>query len=129
MARTHSPTLRSAELPRLRKGRPSFSVHLGGSYTTVHAADTKLVAGMWVHLAGVLTKDKKLKIFVDGKLAATGKAGAVLGDRNGSAFQLYDRCLEQPDWGAVASGSCGTRPAKSPMPSLLASKNALMCSS
>ena len=63
----------------LSKGRPRFVVRVDSN---VHAAGAKQnVVGKWVHLAGVLTPDKKLLIYVDGKLAAEGKTpGFIVSD-------------------------------------------------
>jgi len=52
----------------LKDGQPRFSVVVGNKATT--AAAKAPVTG-WVKLVGVITADKKAKLFVDGKLAAT----------------------------------------------------------
>ena len=60
----------------LQNGRPHFAVRISGKPASV-GAKTK-VAGKWAHLAGVLTLDKKLQIYVDGKLAGTAKAPGLI---------------------------------------------------
>jgi len=69
----------------IRKGTPSFSVHLGGSYTTVRAAGPKLAAGEWVHLAGVFD-GKEIRIYVNGRRAGRKKAS---GPRTLNGYPLY----------------------------------------
>lgn len=44
---------------------------------TVITADVEVV-GRWVHLAGVLTTDKKLRIYVDGELNASGTVSSLI---------------------------------------------------
>ena len=60
----------------LKGGRPHFAVRISGKMFGVNASDD--VVGQWTHLAGVLTADKQLKLYVDGKLAASGKAGGLI---------------------------------------------------
>ncbi len=56
----------------VRKGRPRFVVREAGKVYSVGAR--RLVTGRWVHLAGVLTKTGKLRIYVNGKPAGRAKA-------------------------------------------------------
>jgi len=60
----------------LEKGRPTFQVRASSALSQV-AAD-KVIVGEWTHLAGVLTADKNLQLFVNGRLAATGHATGLL---------------------------------------------------
>jgi outer membrane protein assembly factor BamB len=53
----------------LQGGRPRFAIRAGGKLTSVGAKAR--VVGRWAHLAGVLTRGKELKIYVDGNLAAS----------------------------------------------------------
>ncbi|MHC4298140.1 MAG: outer membrane protein assembly factor BamB family protein [Planctomycetota bacterium] len=63
----------------LRNGQPRFTVRTGGKSATV-TGKTK-IAGKWTHLAGVLTGDKQLRIYVNGELAGSTKApGLLAGD-------------------------------------------------
>ena len=57
-------------------GRPHFSVRADAELSSVAAKEK--VGGRWVHLAGVLTADKNLQIFVDGVLAATAPAPSLI---------------------------------------------------
>lgn len=76
-------------------GQPSFSVHVGGGYTTVSGEDrVALESGRWHHLAGVYD-GTQLSLYLDGELidreAATGPVTPnslpliIGGDVNGSA--------------------------------------------
>ncbi len=56
----------------LRRGRPYFAVRVDSKLCQI--SGEKSVVGRWVHLAGVLTDDHKLLLYVDGKLAASGQA-------------------------------------------------------
>ena len=82
----------------LNGGKPRFVIRSDNEISFVQA-DRKVV-GKWVHLAGVLTKDKKLKIFVDGKLAAAGKAAKLIASEPKQAMEI----------GADAEGSVGDYP-------------------
>jgi outer membrane protein assembly factor BamB len=56
----------------LNKGRPYFAVRSNGAVGSVRADER--IEGGWVHLAGVMTPEKELRIYVDGK-----QAGAAAG--------------------------------------------------
>ena len=60
----------------LRDGQPRFAVRADNKVASVTAKGK--VTGEWVHLAGVLTADKKLKIYVDGKLAGSATAPGLI---------------------------------------------------
>ena len=60
----------------VRAGRPQFAVRINEEAYSV-TAEEKIV-GKWVHLAGVLTKDGQLQIYVDGKLAGKAKAAGLI---------------------------------------------------
>jgi len=60
----------------LRGGRPRFTVRIDGKAFTVEGKER--VNGRWVHLAGVLTREGKMFLYVDGKEAAAGKASGLL---------------------------------------------------
>jgi outer membrane protein assembly factor BamB len=76
----------------LQEGRPGFSVRAEKTVATAEAA--RALDQGWHHIAGVLTAEKKLLLYVDGQLAAETKApgfiarrpnqGLVLGDAPGS---------------------------------------------
>jgi hypothetical protein len=46
------------------------------------------VSGKWAHLAGVLTADKKLEVYVDGKLASSGKVTGLLSRDPAQAMEI-----------------------------------------
>ncbi len=52
----------------LEKGQPKFTVR-EGEEKTVTAVGGKRIVGKWAHLCGVLTADKHVQLYVDGKLA------------------------------------------------------------
>ena len=60
----------------LKKGVPCFGIRSDSKPFAVSAKQKAV--GKWVHLAGVLTADKKLQIYVDGKLAGTAEAGGLI---------------------------------------------------
>jgi outer membrane protein assembly factor BamB len=60
----------------IQNGQPHFAVRADGNLSTVRAK-TKAV-GKLVHLAGVLTPDKKVRIYVNGRLSGTAKAPGLL---------------------------------------------------
>ncbi|MHC4399264.1 MAG: outer membrane protein assembly factor BamB family protein [Planctomycetota bacterium] len=60
----------------LKAGRPHFSVRAEGEHRSV--AGKEKVPGRWAHLAGVLTDDRKLQIYVDGRLAASTEAPGLI---------------------------------------------------
>ncbi len=65
----------------LEDGRPHFAIRTEGEPHA--AAATRKVLRRWVHLAGVLTEDRRLQVFIDGEPAASAKAGRFLaGDPN-----------------------------------------------
>ncbi len=62
-----------------QKGKPQFCVRAGDKLSAVSA--TRKATKRWVHLVGVLSEDRKLRLYVDGKLSATAKAsGPLTGD-------------------------------------------------
>lgn len=52
-------------------GRPVFSVTAQNNTSSVAAK--KSITGEWTHLAGIITADKQLVLYVNGEVAATGK--------------------------------------------------------
>ena len=59
-----------------RQGRPRFLVRADGKLAVAAARDP--ATRRWVHLAGVLTRDGTMRLFVDGKQVATSRAAAPL---------------------------------------------------
>ena len=60
----------------LQQGKPVFHVRSADNLSTL-AAKGK-TAGRWVHLAAVLTKDKVMRVYIDGQKAAEGEAEALV---------------------------------------------------
>jgi len=82
----------------LTGGKCRFVVRSGQTVATVAAKET--VVGKWVHLAGVLSGEGKLKLFVDGKLSATAGGGKLI-----SAVPV-----QATEIGADAGGAVGNYP-------------------
>jgi len=60
----------------VQKGKPVFMVRSGEKLVT--ATGEIKITNKWVHLAGVLTKDKQMRLYVDGKLVAEAKAPGLV---------------------------------------------------
>jgi len=60
----------------LQQGRPHFTVRAKDQGGT--AAADQQITGRWCHLAGVLTADKRLELYVDGKRVATAKTPTLI---------------------------------------------------
>ncbi len=61
----------------VNKGKPQWMVRTSEEKLASISA-RKSIVGNWVHLTGVLTKDKKLQLYVNGQLAASGDAPKLL---------------------------------------------------
>jgi hypothetical protein len=60
----------------LAGGKPQFLVRSDSKLTTVEGP--KRIVGEWHHVAGVLTAEKEVRLYVDGQLVAEGTAPALL---------------------------------------------------
>lgn len=80
----------------IRGGQPRFVIRSAEEISSVSANQN--VVGRWVHLAGVLTADKKLQIFVDGKLAGQAEASDFIAAKPVQTTQI----------GADEGGSVGS---------------------
>jgi outer membrane protein assembly factor BamB len=60
----------------LRDGKPQFSIRSSGNLATI--GGQKPIVGGWHHVCGVLKSDKTMKLYVDGELAAEGRANGLL---------------------------------------------------
>ncbi len=60
----------------LEKGVPTFSVRAASKLTAIRG-DRRIIGG-WHHVLGALTEDRKLRLYVDGKLAAEGQGDSLL---------------------------------------------------
>ena len=58
------------------KGKPAFMVRSGKQLATATAKIK--VTKKWIHLAGVLTEDKQMRLYVNGELAAEAKATGLI---------------------------------------------------
>lgn len=70
----------------LKGGKPNFGVRVGGELTSI-AAKQRIV-GEWAHLAAVLTPEKKMRLYIDGKLAASGEAKSLLTGDPAEALEI-----------------------------------------
>ena len=70
----------------LQGGKPFFAVRSSGD--VVSAGGKKRILNKWVHLAGVLTAEKEIRIYVDGKLAGTGKAPGLVNANPAEGMQV-----------------------------------------
>jgi hypothetical protein len=70
----------------LQGGRPHFAVRINGEQASVEAK-TKVV-GRWVHLAGVLSTENKLQLFVDGKLVASNRVSGLVAQDPQEAMEI-----------------------------------------
>ncbi len=83
----------------LQGGTPGFSIRAEKTTTTAQSA--RALDQGWHHIAGVLTAEKMVRLYVDGQLAAETKAnalipaepklGLILGDAGGSLVSDYGR--------------------------------------
>jgi len=76
-------------------GRPQFIVRSGKDLAVVEAKDKAV--GKWVHLAGVLTADGQVRIYVDGKLSASAGGAKLLDSDPAQGLEI----------GADAGGAVG----------------------
>lgn len=60
----------------LKNGKPHFAIRVKEKLHDV--AGEARVVGKWVHLAGVLTADRQLQLYVNGELVASGKASGFI---------------------------------------------------
>jgi outer membrane protein assembly factor BamB len=70
----------------LKNGRPSFQVRINDIAHKVFA--TRKVADQWTHVAGVLTPEAQLQVWVDGQLAGTAKAPSLLPGSAGQPTEI-----------------------------------------
>lgn len=60
----------------LKNGKPQFLVRSEDGLATVEGP--KRIVGGWHHIVGVLDNDKQMRLYVDGKLAASGKSKGLI---------------------------------------------------
>jgi outer membrane protein assembly factor BamB len=70
----------------LQEGRPGFSVRAEKNAVTAESA--RALDQGWHHIAGVLTQDHRLLLFVDGSLAAETKANGLIPRRPNIGLEL-----------------------------------------
>jgi hypothetical protein len=70
----------------LKSGRPHFGVRVNQELATVSA--TEKIVGRWAHVAGVLTAEKQLRIYVDGKPAGRAMASGLLGTNPAEGMEI-----------------------------------------
>jgi outer membrane protein assembly factor BamB len=72
----------------LQEGRPAFSIRAEKATTTAQAQ--RALDQGWHHLAGVLTEDQRLILYVDGQVAAEAKAPALIPAQPRNGLMLGD---------------------------------------
>ncbi len=82
----------------LKAGKPRFAVRTADALFSVAAK--KPVGTKWTHVAGVLTADKRMQVYVNGQLAGSGKAGALISSNPSQGMEI----------GADDRGSAGDYP-------------------
>ncbi|MDP6546589.1 MAG: PQQ-binding-like beta-propeller repeat protein [Phycisphaerae bacterium] len=60
----------------IQGGRAKFAVRSGGKLVTLSGKGK--IVGRWTHIAGVLNGDRKMQVYVDGKLAGSAQAAAMI---------------------------------------------------
>ena len=70
----------------LAGGKPQFTIRVTDAPYSVTADES--VLGRWVHLAGVLTEEKELQVYIDGKLAASVEVPSLLIASPGQAMEV-----------------------------------------
>jgi outer membrane protein assembly factor BamB len=70
----------------LQDGKPGFSVRASKELATAEAA--RPLDASWHHLAGMLGEDKKVRLFVDGQLAAETKGPGFIAKKPNQGLQL-----------------------------------------
>lgn len=61
----------------LKQGKPKFMVR--SDFELSEISGDKRIVGGWHHIVGVLTKDKQMRLYVDGQRVADGTAKALIG--------------------------------------------------
>jgi len=69
----------------VRGGKPRFVIR-SEKVSSVAAGED--VVGKWAHLAGVLTADRQLRIYVNGKLAGSAEASALIASNPKQAMEI-----------------------------------------
>ncbi|MFQ6130499.1 MAG: PQQ-binding-like beta-propeller repeat protein [Armatimonadota bacterium] len=80
----------------LRGGQPRFVIRADEKVSSVSAREKAV--GKWVHLAGVLTAEKKLRLYVNGELAGSAEAHGLITSEPAQAMEI----------GADDGGAVGT---------------------
>jgi len=70
----------------IKEKRPHFSIRVGGDLFSVEGE--KKLPEEWVHLAGVLTGEKELRLYVNGKLAASSEAAGFIENEPSEALSI-----------------------------------------
>ncbi len=70
----------------LQGGKPSFHIRVKGEHTKV--AGPRRIVGEWHHVAGVLTAEKKMKLYVDGAKVAEIDAPSLLSTAPKQAMEV-----------------------------------------
>ena len=70
----------------LKQGKPRFAIRVSKKLSEVQAEDE--VVGKWTHLAGVLSTENKLHIYINGKLSGTADAAGLIATDPGELMEI-----------------------------------------
>ena len=70
----------------LKNGKPEFLIRADSKLTTI--SGPKRIIGGWHHIAGVLTRDRTMQLFVDGKLVGEGTSPSLLTSDPAQGFEV-----------------------------------------
>lgn len=70
----------------VKKGRPRFLLRINDKVYGVTARQS--VVGRWAHVAGVVTEEKKLRIYIDGELSAAAETPSLMTGSPGQAMEI-----------------------------------------
>ena len=69
----------------IKDGKPRFEIRVKNKVEGVNSDEN--ILGKWTHLIGLVTKDKQLELYVNGKLARRAKASSLAGP-SGQAMEI-----------------------------------------
>jgi outer membrane protein assembly factor BamB len=72
----------------IEAGRPTFHIRSKGSLSTV--AGKRRIVGGWHHVAGVLTEDKQMRLYVDGNRVGEGTATGLIDSDPAQGMEIGD---------------------------------------
>ena len=81
----------------LRNGKPEFTVRVTDVPYTVRSAEA--IGADWTHVAGVLTLERELRVYIDGDVVATGEADSLMVGSPGQPTEVgADACTASGEY-------------------------------